>query len=58
MIVGGVARNEGSVLSIGPDRTLFDEWTIAEGLPANNSAQAPFYVLETNYGLYICMLCS
>merc|ERR1712154_213639 len=49
VIVGGVARDEGSVLSIGPNGTLFDEWTIAKGLPSNNSAQAPFYVLETNY---------
>merc|ERR1711971_635885 len=49
VIIGGVERDEGVVLSIGPDGTLFDEWTIADGLPSNDSAQIPFYVLETNY---------
>jgi len=47
IIIGGVEKNEGAVLSIGPDKTLFDQWDMP--LPANDSAQEPFYVLETNY---------
>eukprot|EP01084_Bolivina_argentea_P159127 277160_1 len=49
VIIGGINKDEGSVLSIGPNNTLFDQWTIPQANPANNSVQAPFYVLETNY---------
>eukprot|EP00484_Ammonia_sp_Unknown_P031066 CAMPEP_0197030642 /NCGR_PEP_ID=MMETSP1384-20130603/9835_1 /TAXON_ID=29189 /ORGANISM="Ammonia sp." /LENGTH=415 /DNA_ID=CAMNT_0042460029 /DNA_START=30 /DNA_END=1277 /DNA_ORIENTATION=+ len=49
VIIGGVNKNEGSVLSIGPNMTLWDQWTIPEAQPQNNTAQPPFYVLETNY---------
>merc|ERR1719229_747885 len=47
IIIGGTKAKEASVLSIGPDKTLFNRWDMP--LPANNSAQEPFYVLETNY---------
>ena len=49
IIIGGVQKNEGSILSIGPNMTLFDQFTIPEAYPQNNTAQPPFYVLETNY---------
>jgi len=49
IIIGGAKAGEAAVLSIGPSKTLFDQWDLNQALPQNNSAQAPFYVLETNY---------
>eukprot|EP01084_Bolivina_argentea_P159123 277154_1 len=51
IIVGGLNAGEGVVLSYGPNMTLFDEWGYPNGmtLPQNNTAQSPFYILETNY---------
>ena len=34
---------------MGPNQTFYDRWNIKDALPANNSVQTPFYVLETNY---------
>eukprot|EP00483_Globobulimina_turgida_P007824 UN07839 len=51
IILGGSNAGEGAVLTYGPNMTVFDEWGYPNGvtLPQNNSAQPPFYVLETNY---------
>merc|ERR1719445_2755933 len=49
IIIGGYKAGEAAVLSIGPKKTLYDQWDLTQALPQNNSAQAPFYVLETNY---------
>ena len=49
IIIGGVNKNEGAVITLGPNMTLIDDWTIPNALPANNDTQPPYYVLETNY---------
>lgn len=49
VIIGGYNKNEGGVLTFGPNMTLYDKWLIPNALPVNNTAQPPFYVLETNY---------
>jgi len=49
IILGGTKKNEGAVITLGPNMTLINEWTIPNALPANNATQPPYYVLETNY---------
>jgi len=49
VIIGGPNPTQGAVLTMGPNRTLEDYWDIPHGLPANDTKQAPWYVLETNY---------
>jgi len=48
VIVGGVKKNEGAVLTVGPNKSMFDRWDLGHGLPVNGT-EAPFFVLETNY---------
>merc|ERR1711923_577610 len=48
VIIGGVEKGEGAVLTIGPNGTMFDRWDIDNGLPSDNKTES-FYVLETNY---------
>jgi len=49
IIIGGNQVNQGSVITLGPNSTLVDVWSIPNGLPANDSTVTPWYVLETNY---------
>jgi acid ceramidase len=49
IIIGGSQVNEGSVITLGPNHTLVDVWSIPHGLPTNDSSVTPWYVLETNY---------
>lgn len=51
IIIGGLNKGEGAIMTYGPNMTLFDDWGYPNGmqLPANDTAQSPFYVLETNY---------
>lgn len=49
IIIGGSNPYEGCVCTMGPNRTLANYWDIAHGLPANDTTQNPWYVLETNY---------
>merc|ERR1740123_786948 len=48
VIMGGVKKDEGAVLTIGPNSTMFDRWDLKDALPRDNGT-TPFYVLETNY---------
>jgi len=49
IIMGGSHPYQGCVCTMGPNRTLANYWDIAHGLPANDTEQNPWYVLETNY---------
>jgi len=49
IIMGGPNPFEGCVCTMGPNRTLANYWDIQHGLPANDTNQNPWYVLETNY---------
>lgn len=48
VIIGGAKKDEGAVLTVGPNSTMFDQWDLKDALPADNKT-TPFYVLETNY---------
>jgi len=49
IIIGGSNPYEGCVCTMGPNQTLANYWDIQHGLPANDTNQNPWYVLETNY---------
>jgi len=49
VIVGGPEVAQGAVLTMGPNNTLENYWDIPHALPANDTNQVPWYVLETNY---------
>lgn len=52
IIIGGINKNDGGIVTIGPNMTLLDYWDIPNGLPFNNGTGKdiqPWYVLETNY---------
>jgi len=49
IIIGGSQINQGAVITIGPNNTLIDVWSIPNALPGNNSDVTNWYVLETNY---------
>ncbi len=39
IIIGGINKDEGAVISIGPNSTLENYWDIPHGLPANDTSQ-------------------
>lgn len=48
VIIGGAQKDEGAVLTVGPNSTMFDRWDLKDALPRANGTES-FYVLETNY---------
>ena len=50
IIIGGVNENEGGVITVGPNHTLYDCWDIPNALPNETAIGIDtWYVLETNY---------
>ena len=50
IIIGGVDMNDGAVITIGPNMTLYNYWDIPNALGNNSDASHDnWYVLETNY---------
>jgi len=49
IIIGGPLINQGAVITLGPNLTLVDVWSIPNGEPTNMKDVTPWYVVETNY---------
>jgi acid ceramidase len=52
IIIGGVAKGEGMVITNAPNTTTaFNQWPLSKGYPKNSTS--PWYLLQTNYDNWV-----